>query len=1525
MAEPQRPAQTPTFQAPLGGTSLRGPAYEILFTTLPDGMEGENLKFSVLLSPRLLPGDKGPGGALGQLFGLFLTTGWPAFVAALKFNVHFESLQPGVQPPQPLPTVRISTPPDPHLWPALFKPETWVRPYKFDRHELLTKFDIQPPFPEKNLVEDIISQLIQPVALGAAKFKLNEQIQLPAKGLLLQKFEQTGIISQNRVGFQNPRGLLNTLRTTLSQTLRQPGTGFQPPRLPQGGVMPRGIERQPSGRKDPIPRNLTDSQARSVGYQSAAQLNFLQYQAFTQHVIRPGPRPPTTEQLRQELDFHQLISRYSDYPELLRKLGLLLDFTLKLPPNLPATGTVYVRPSSDDPARYISPKTAYTLQGGFRSGLSASPGYGRLQDGFIKLGLLDFRGNPFFDVVPGDVEGIAKKIENFAQTLLQATASSPEDTSGLPALRSSGLGVADRSRHDWLNEMLERISKTKGDLDGEPKPPPKGQVRGTSVVLYAESLLRGLRIDVRELRRVPNAPLQPGPWRSLCFRRGQYFLGPNLPPAFTHDDEGWVALGLTKETVVPDPNRPSIIVDVLKTYESLFRWGGWSLSVPRPGRESIEEPSAPKGDPITPIKLRVAFTPVPRTLPRLRFGRQYQFRARVVDLAGNSPKVTDLQSTPETLVTRINDGYYDRFDPLGSPLVVLTQAIADAQGNALSPGEDVARLVIRTFNVETQGQVPAGPPSSSSARHILPPKTSQELAEAHGKFDNSETGLVRGQEAYQLMTAKDGSLLYAVHSEPEMTLPYLADPLAAGATLFVYDPAGITPATLFPQAFGGDWPNLRPFRLSLVEGNTGPQFQNGVLRVSLPLGEQRKVQLSSFLLPGDEELMGIWRWIKDPGAIAPGSPTAPPTPQEQEKMRELVKAGRHWMITPFRDLELVHATQQPVLTPRWLNLRVCPERKPSETSATLDGVVGLHLHSTGKLDIQAEWVEPIDDVRVPLKDPYEVVNQVLVNQVQGKAHAFEVPVPLVNPLLGQVRSRGVSEESPGGPPLGEQTPPGEIQSRGEPSEAPETPPETTAPLEESPAGEVQPRGAPGGFPGPQMPGQFKPPVQPLPAQPGGQARPPQQQQMRPSCPDPTLPAPLPGEFHFQFGLSENTKHYFGDTKYRRVAYKVVATTRYREYFLPLPCPPPAPGTRSNPCPPEPIFTRTSVPAPPPSPDPGTILVLSSAPPDAPKPLYVVPTFRWDKSAPGSSRRFGGLRVYLDRPWFSSGDGEQLAVVLFQAPLVNIPEHLKPYITQLGLDPLWEGPPAQKPGSSQFQIQPGQPGVSPPQVVAGPPPPLSPDIAVTKFRNAVEARGDLRLEELPSQQVTICAFDVRPDLNRQLWYCDIELATGDYFPFIRLALARYQKHSIWGAHLSKVVLADFAQLVPDRTVSLAINPSSPNVALVSLTGPAADKIQDRWTQIEVTIEEQVPQPKGSAGEQSPDEQGKLRWVPLPAQPVGLKLSAAGQWTGQVPLPPQGPTPLRLVFKEYEVFQVSEPDSARQVEKRLVFADTLVLNR
>ena len=81
---------------------------------------------------------------------------------------------------------------------------------------------------------------------------------------------------------------------------------------------------------------------------------------------------------------------------------------------------------------------------------------------------------------------------------------------------------------------------------------------------------------------------------------------------------------------------------------------------------------------------------------------------------------------------------------------------------------------------------------------------------------------------------------------------------------------------------------------------------------------------------------------------------------------------------------------------------------------------------------------------------------------------------------------------------------------------------------------------------------------------------------------------------------------------------------------------------------------------------------------------------------------------------------------------------------------------------------------------------------------------------------LAAHDVAFDPDRDLWYCDIQLTTGlAYFPFVRLALVRYQPNSINGAHMSRVIVADCAQTVPTRSTTVDL--SIPGTITVTVTG------------------------------------------------------------------------------------------------------------
>jgi hypothetical protein len=139
----------------------------------------------------------------------------------------------------------------------------------------------------------------------------------------------------------------------------------------------------------------------------------------------------------------------------------------------------------------------------------------------------------------------------------------------------------------------------------------------SNITLDAEDITRGFAIDVWDSLTKR--------WHSLCQRTGTYeFTRPSTAIVEKAEDEGWVSTGMTSAA---DGSS-----DILRQGESLFRWWGWSLSAPRPGKtmDADGNPVSPGAEIDPDYKLSVHFKPQPLSLPRLRYGLAYRLRARAV-------------------------------------------------------------------------------------------------------------------------------------------------------------------------------------------------------------------------------------------------------------------------------------------------------------------------------------------------------------------------------------------------------------------------------------------------------------------------------------------------------------------------------------------------------------------------------------------------------------------------------------------------------------------------------------------------------------------------------------------------------------------------------------------------------------------------------------------------------------------------------------------------------------------------------
>jgi hypothetical protein len=1067
------------------------------------------------------------------------------------------------------------------------------------------------------------------------------------------------------------------------------------------------------------------------------QTDFLQVRLTHQFLSQYKPFPkggnaiPLAPQKLPDVDFHKAVASLGQYPKLMRALGLAIDLEIPLT-GVPASSNVRVHPSLPGPTP-MTPWTAYTLNSTTKH-FVAAPGPGS----DVTEGMLLLSGPTQYDVIELDVDGAGEKALDFAYNMArlafgdaQTSIDTPNEY-GLPSLRSAGFSATRVDRATRLVNTFQTARSNNTDITADPK--------SSKFFLHADDVTRGYRIDVWNSLS--------GQWHSLCLRDGTYnFL--NGPLTRTYSDEGFV-------TVATSQSADGTTTD-LRLPESLFRWAGWSLCAPRPGKtiggeNQKFEPITPSNPATTAIKLETAFTVQKGSLPRLRFGAQYQFRARAVDLAGNSFPPDAILADNYNLPPQPTP--YLRYEPVAAPAVVLRTAL----GPTTTPGESGNRIVIRSnYNTHI---------AAVSERHIAPPKTTETMAETHGMLDTPAGP--PDKALYTMLVSKDGDFGTdpAVphpplpHPEAQLVLPYLPDPFAPGAA-FASLPgtvAGtITPVPFTLTPFSGDWPNTTPFRFVLDEGSGPPVFTENaterVLRVYLPKAELVTVAMSCVLTddpttkpPSMLSTMQIWSLIEAA------------KPSNRAELHTLALNGQHWMLTPPRILTLVHAVQQPLIDPEFENLQAA--KVLGQTFATLTDEFRISGKSTIKIDIQATWTDPVDDLST---NPQPVV-------LNGAVRAFEVPI---------------------------------------------NPDEIVAVIDDN------------------------------------------QQATK----------------HF------SSKHEFHDTRHRNVTYIAVATTRFMEYF--------PDSLRSDPA----NFTRTSQPV--------TISILNSARPAAPKPLYVIPTFGWESGNEGawttSKRSGGGLRVYLDRPWLSSGEGELLAAVLWgcapppgtNLPGWEIPDFLKGFVTQWGKDPIWSA------------------AAPPTQAVPIP----------ESFLNAVAVGTELTLDELsynPFVSFTAVGHKVVYDdtHGRRLWYCDIQMDMGEaYFPFIRLALARYQPQSVANAHLSRVVLVDFIQLMPDRSASITFDPIDPTsvklaVSGLTYTGPNSA--------IMVAILQ--TQPAGS---------GDLAWVPVTEIPLTAHKFGGPNtlWTAEIILPEaRGSRPFRLLVQEFEAFTKDAPG---REQLRLVYVDILNL--
>jgi len=313
-------------------------------------------------------------------------------------------------------------------------------------------------------------------------------------------------------------------------------------------------------------------------------------------------------------------------------------------------------------------------------------------------------------------------------------------------------------------------------------------------------------------------------------------------------------------------------------------------------------------------------------------------------------------------------------------------------------------------------------------------------------------------------------------------------------------------------------------------------------------------------------------------------------------------------------------------------------------------------------------------------------------------------------------------------------------------------------------------------------------------------------------------------------------------------------------------------------------------------------------------------------------RRSGVRIWLDRPWYSSGDGEMLAIIATGDPALA--KGKTESVSVWARDPILVG--AALPNSYEvpvlaaWQQRAVQLRLAPESL------PGRPAVYVVK---ACSPAG------LADRDKVVSAFAFHPEFHpeRKRWFVDAVLeSAGINWPFLRLAVARYQANSLPGLKFLPVVATDFVQLPPERIGTLS-RPDADHVrisvsgvtALTNAPGiglPATPPDHD-------TLVDLLPQSHhvvATLQARSIASDSDLEWYGGTAVDCTLAGVDAttfdATWTAELPLQPsqQLLTPgssaaLRVQIEEYEVLSADPRpgETAPTATQRLVYADHFYL--
>lgn len=1264
---------------------------------------------------------------------------------------------------------------------------------------------------------------------------------------------------------------------------------------------------------------------------------------------------------RPEPDFHQRCALVGDHPAVLRRLGLVIDVRVDDPALLRSNELLSARilvPGAEDAGR--SPQTQYQMVGDDLVVVGSGPDW---RDGRLRLGSTDD-----FELVDVDADGTALKSERLLHTLprLAMVEANGDPVDAAPAaLRSTGFTVVRNRRALGTQSRLERQEALRDELE-----------QGGAPVLGAEDVTRGMRVEVWD-----DSVKQ---WFSLHSRMVDVeVLGRQAPLLRDVREEGFIQGAAAHETGGVE-NGP------VHLHESLFGWDGWSLSVARPGRrvrhvngDEVVEDTDVDPDPVTPIVVdaRVA----PGTLPRLRYGRLYAFRAWAVDLAGNSPPHIlggPLTSPPSSAVREAVSAVLgapgpralalDLIAPLREETRVLLREAMPTEAVVAEPatrftlfrdevldritrgrlrrrgrgreepvigvgdglGVDRAALVRRAVRavVDDDAQpfvldtavvdvdrmagivAAAGEEPAADVLDVVTP------LRPFLRWDPVVAPAVVARRQYtEGESLRQVVIRSAVDQDPDTLALTVTGPAATSERHLAPPKTSQIQAELhgmFDPAVGSTRRADHRKQLHIARREAGSFFDLDVPRLgnadvrdpqpgvalafdpSVPTSERASLPLPLGKAPGPGQYV-----VHDTNKLR--LPYLP-DPLAQGISLVFPEAGRDRNI-PFPFGTEGFTARYPGAWPAWQPFRLVLAGGETLAGALKGHVLRIELPPG---DVQRfRLASSLDRTQLPLLGPWRSMApalQVDEDMIEAAAggwlwaltpfedvtlvHAVSRPLEAPRPVfLRPERNEGSTEV----------VLEGAVDIHG--------PSTDSITAEATWVDRVDDLTLPADEERPQRGIAFTTTIRP-------------EEDLAILWPeDSTDEVPDIGTVHLHAAV-----HRFGDTRHRVVDYRFRATTRFREYF------PPVVGDdeRSVVGP----VARVSVP--------------SSARPAAPIVHSVIPLFRWDETTEPEQpvavrrRRRAGVRIYLERPWWSSGDGELLGVLVAPMPELEavlptgVDVGIEPYVSQWGGDPVWlSAPVVNRALFLELADFMHVAGYDDRPADAGP----------------VVPPATLPLAALPTRP-TVTVLGYRPTFSpeRNMWYVDVAVDARDAFwPFVRLVVARYQPSSIEGCHLSAPVRCPYVQLTPDRTTTVS-RPDVRHVRVV-VSGPVG--VREHRSEAFPTEVGELAAAVGITRQvvarlqrRDPAIPTDLGWETVASSPLTVRGTGAtvneAAWVGTVALPDNLPDlPLerpgknddwRVTVEEWErlpgdpaVGLVGAEGRKPVWERRLVYADEVTL--